>query len=285
MIKIKVLKFGGTSLKDASSREKVIQIIKEEGVNHKLVIVVSAIGRYPFPYATDTLLSYTSHLSSKQKDQIASCGELISASILCNECIDNKLNATCLNVYETGIITTNAFENANIISINTNNIYNALKEYDVVIVPGFFGINKYHEITSIGRGGSDLSAIAISHYLGINETTIYTDVEGIYSCDPKKIKSSILYPYVNYNQAELLGELNVSVLMKKACTYARTNKIRIHLKSTFNKSGFTIVDHDFSNHKFLIEQEDCYILIDQFNDIFSFKKDLSLENAHYLFVE
>lgn len=285
MMRIKVLKFGGTSLKDDLSRLKVISILNEEIKNNKIVVVVSAIGRYPSPYATDTLLKLIDHLSLKQMDQIASCGELISSHLLCNQCIKEHLNATCLNIYETGILTTDTFGNGNIINVDSNCIYEALKKYDVVIVPGFFGYNQYKQITSLGRGGSDLSAIAISYSLGLKEVTIYSDVEGIYSCDPKKYNQSILYKNVSYKQALLLSHYKVSVLMNKACEFAMKYGIKIHLKSTFNKTGDTIVDITQSHHKFLIVNKDSYILIDKYNDTYYFDKNLSLENAHYLFIE
>ena len=100
MKKIKVLKFGGSSLKTTEDRQKVISILQNELIDFKIVVIVSAIGRYPSPYATDTLIQLSQNLIGKQKDEIISCGELISSHVLCSECLAAKINAVSLNIYE-----------------------------------------------------------------------------------------------------------------------------------------------------------------------------------------
>lgn len=285
MKKIKVLKFGGSSLKTIEDRKKVISIIQNELIDFKVVVIVSAIGRYPSPYATDTLIHLSKNLQGKQKDEIMSCGELISSHVLCSECLECNLNAVSLNICENGIYTNMKYNDADIIHVDTNTIYQYLNKHDLVIVPGFFGINQYQHISSLGRGGSDLSAVAIAHGLGLNEVTIYSDVKGIYSCDPKKFTNAILYPFVNYQQAMILSNLNVQVLQNKACLYAYKNKIDIILKSTFCKDGYTRVVRECENHNYLIFEENHYLLISKFNEIIHFNASLPIQNAHELFIE
>lgn len=284
MNNMKVIKFGGTSLKTESDRRQVINILKEELKSHRLVVVVSAMGRFPDSYATDTLLQMVSHLTKKEQDEIMACGEMISSHLLCNECVKDGVKATCLNVLENGIITDQNYGNGHILSVNSNCIYQQLKEYELVIVPGFFGTNKSHFMTSLGRGGSDLSAVVIADGLGLKEVTIYSDVEGIYSADPKQISEAILYEHVNISQALALSDLNVPVIQKKACQWANEKKIKMILKSTFRQEGSTIVDEKGPYHAFIIFKEDCYYLMDKTKKLSKFPLNLSLNQAHRLFI-
>lgn len=285
MDKIKVIKFGGTSLKTSEDRLKVINIIKEESKKKSLVVVVSAMGRYPDPYATDTLLKKAECLNEKNKDEIMSCGEIISSHYLCNECIKEGLDCGCINILENGIKTNENYGNGNILFVDSNKIYNELKKHRIIIVPGFFGTNKLHYVTALGRGGSDLSAVLIAHALGNTEVTIYSDVEGIYSADPKKIRDAILFKHVNITQALLLSGLNVAVIQYKACEFSKKHNIKMILKSTFRLDGLTIVDHKGEMHDFLIVDDDGYFILTKNNLVIRFSKKISPSDAHALFIE
>jgi len=284
MKKIKVIKFGGTSLRTKEDRNEVIEILKEESKQAKIVVIVSAMGRYPEPYATDTLLKLAPKLSLKETDQLLSCGEIISRHVLCNECIIEGLSCKSLNILENGIKTNRQYGNGTAIFVDTNDLYHALDLYQIVIVPGFFGTNDDHYPTSLGRGGSDLSAILIADSLGLKEVTIYSDVKGIYSADPKVVREAKLYEEVNVIQALLLAKLNVPVLQKKACEMALKRNITMILKSTFNKNGYTIVNKKAAYHTFLVKKENGYFLIDSYNRIKKFDSNLTINQAHRLFV-
>lgn len=284
MTEMKVIKFGGTSLCTCEDRLKVIEILKNESIHKKIIVVVSAMGRFPEPYATDTLLNMSPLLTLKAKDEMMSCGEMISSHVLCNDCLQYGLNCTCLNIMENGIKTDSNYFDGTIQCIDSNFLYQTLKSYQIIIVPGFFGTNRYLNPTSLGRGGSDLSAIAIADSLGLKEVTIYSDVKGIYSADPKLISEAKLYKHVNIQQVLNLANLNVPVIQYKACQYAFDKKIRMILKSTFNPDGYTIVDDKGSHYNFIIGQKDGYYLLDQFNKCTKFSMNLTLNQAHRLFI-
>lgn len=251
---IEVIKFGGTSLKDYDSRQRAIHIIQKYAMTHHVVVVVSAMGRYDDAYATDTLASLIhNYVSQKEKDRLLSIGEIISSIVLCDELLQADISATSLSIQKTGIRTDNNYGKARLSFVNTDTLYQALKTYRVVVVPGFQGWSEEKEVTTLGRGGSDYSAVILASALALDHVTIYSDVPGIYSADPKTISEAFLVSRISYEQAIEIAQYKASVINENAVCYAKKHHIRVHLKSTFGSDQSTIIEADAPAHTFL-----CY---------------------------
>lgn len=238
---IKVLKFGGSSLKDKNSRTKVMEIIKKEK-EHKLVIVVSAIGRYPDAYATETLRSLIStNVTMEETSRLVSIGEIISGVVLSNELVTSGIKAISLSSLQAGLkVNDNHF-----IGLNVQYIKNMLDLYDVVIIPGFQGIDSEGEICILENGDSDYSAVYIAKRLNLETVYLYSDVCGIYSGDPKYIYSARLINHVSYKQAIELAKHKARIICLKALQEACDHYgFTIVLCSTFTPDCHTIIDHN-----------------------------------------
>lgn len=282
---IKIFKFGGTSLKDDSARKHVIKILKKEAKNYRLVVVVSAMGRLHDPYATDTLLAFGNYLNAKDKDSLLSCGELISCGVLCNECLKEGMSCCCVNFIENGIYTNQNYLDGDILNVNSDSIYNYLKKYHLVIIPGFFGTNQHHFVTSLGRGGSDLAAVAIANSLGLKEVYIYSDVAGIYSTDPKQYPFALFYDEINIHQLIEIAYYHNPIVAYKACLYALRNHIQIHLKSTFDDTKETVVNISSLYKNFLITFNKHLFCCDKNGNIFDLGNEIDLKDAHKVIIE
>ena len=190
-MKILVQKFGGTSVESYEKMNEVCKIVKnyKKDDDLRLVVVVSAMGRKGAPYATDTLISLCNSVNEnpnkRELDMIMSCGEIISGSILTTMLNSQNIESIFLTGSQAGIITNGEFSNSKILDINPQRILKELKENKVVVIAGFQGVSKDGEITTLGRGGSDTSAVAIGKALKCNKVEIYTDVDGIMTADPK----------------------------------------------------------------------------------------------------
>src|SRR5699024_3894740 len=183
-MQILIQKFGGTSVQNETNRKHVIKHIKNALVqNYKIVVVVSALGRNPDPYATDTLLNlvnYPNNYNSKRElDLLMSCGEIISAVVLSNELKKNHIYSTALTGAQAGFITNNDFTQAKIKEVKRERIIKELETNDVIVVAGFQGQTQSGEVTTIGRGGSDTTAAALGAALDAERIDIFTDVNGI----------------------------------------------------------------------------------------------------------
>ena len=162
-MKIVVQKFGGTSVKDDESRHMAMKHVAcavKKGF--KAAVVVSAIGRKGAPYATDSLLELVgnekSKLSPREMDMLVSVGEVISAAVFCEMLKENGLKATAMTGPDAGFKTNNDYRNAKVIDVEKQNVMEAFKSFDVVVVAGFQGLSKSGHVTTLGRGGSDTSA-------------------------------------------------------------------------------------------------------------------------------
>lgn len=238
---IKVMKFGGTSLRNESTRKYVYKHIISNLTTYKIVLVVSAMGRYPDVYATDTLLSLGSdYLSGEERARLVSIGEQLSSLKVCSELLDMGIKARALSFHDAGIISDSCFDYAKIERLDGKNIEEALKEYDVIVVGGFVAVTSQGKVTTLGRGGSDYSATLFAKMLHVKDVEIYTDVDGIYTKDPKSNISVKKYQKLSYD--EMLN-LNFKVLHDRCVKYAKDHGIRIHLRGTFSKSEGTIIEN------------------------------------------
>lgn len=239
---IVVQKFGGSSVADTDKLYKVCErIIEEINNNKKVVVVVSAQGDM-----TNRLIEQEkeiiSNASKREHDMLVSVGEQITIAKL-SMCLQ-KLGYDAVSYlgWQVPIITNSNFGDADIIDIKTDKIIRELENNKVVIVAGFQGVDKNNEVTTIGRGGSDTTAIALSIALNAEKCELFKDVDGIYSGDPHKNPNVVRYDRISYDKMLDLSNKGAKVLHNKCIEMARDNYLKIVVKSTFKKNSIgTIV--------------------------------------------
>ncbi len=240
-----VQKFGGTSVATEDSRKRVIDKIverKEEG--YDIVVVVSAIGRSGDPYATDTLKSIVDEdaISKAELDLLISCGEVISSIVLSNELKLKGLETVVLTGANIGIITDNNYGSSNIIDFDKTNIESGLNKGKVVVVAGFQGSTLDGNITTLGRGGSDISASVIGGYLAADFVEIYTDVDGVMTADPRIVKDARVIDTMCYSEVSQLAEDGAKVIHPKAIDIAQRFDVPILIRNTYSDSQGTYIE-------------------------------------------
>ncbi len=239
---ITVVKFGGTSLNTRENRYLAINKIKKElDKKNKVVVVVSAMGRKNEPYATNSLLSFCDYLPNHQKDRLIAQGEILSSLVFENQCREQGILAHACTPTETGLISDGFFGQAKVLQVNTMWLDFYLKTLDVVIVPGFIGLSLSGHITTLGRGGSDKTAILVADALNVGHVMIYTDVDGIYDIDPKKNTSAKKYKSLNYNECLILVNQGACVMMVESVELAKSKGITFTVASTFSMNEGTKV--------------------------------------------
>ncbi|WP_455538259.1 aspartate kinase [Terrisporobacter sp.] len=234
-----VQKFGGTSVASIEKMNEVCNIIesyKKKG--NDLVVVVSAMGRKGDPYATDTLINLCTNVNKKSKkrelDLIMSCGEIISGTILTSMLEGRNIPAVFLTGIQAGILTTKIFSDSKIKEVNPSRIKRELDEGKVVVIAGFQGGTEDGEITTLGRGGSDTSAVAIGKSLGCETVQIYTDVDGIMTADPRIEPSAKILDYCDYEEVFQMAEKGAKVIHPRAVELAKNGDIVLEIKNTLN---------------------------------------------------
>lgn len=228
-----IQKFGGVCLQNKEMRKLCIEAIRDALTrSNKVIVVVSAIGRKENPYSTDRLLTISDDLQAdaKARDLIASCGELIATAILSAELHANYIPNTFLQGAQTGIQTAEAFGRASIQSIQTPFYEQYFEEYDCIIVPGFQGLNKKGEVMTLGRGGSDLTAVALADALQATHVEFYKDVAGIFNADPAINAACEKYEQLTYDAFLSSITAENSVLQRKAVMWAKEKAIPLYVK-------------------------------------------------------
>ncbi len=236
-----VQKFGGSSVADKDKLLNVCRhIIKEYKSNNKVVVVVSAQGK-----TTDKLVSeekeITNNPDKREHDVLVSIGEQITIAKLSMCLKELGYDAISYTGWQLPILTDEIYGNANIIDIKTDKILKQLNENKIVIVAGFQGINKDGDITTLGRGGSDTTAVALAAYLKAEKLYIYTDVDGVYSDDPNTNPNAVKYETISYDEMIKIANNGAKVLHNKCVEMAKENKVPIIVKSTFVENNGTLV--------------------------------------------
>lgn len=236
-----VLKFGGSSLADNEKLKnvanKIIELYKKE---YNIVVIVSAQGK-----TTDKLLAEAKELSEtpnkRELDVLLSSGEQISAAKL--SILLNKMgyDSISLTGWQAGIFTNNTNQNALIKSIDLKRVKKELEKNKIVIITGFQGFNKDLDITTFGRGGSDTSAVALAAVLKAKNCYIFSDVDGVYTCDPNKIKEAKKLSAISYNEMLTISNEGAKVLHDRCVEIGEKFKVPIITKSTFNNKSGTII--------------------------------------------
>ena len=238
----KILKFGGTSVGTIERIEYVANIIKKEYDNgNQVIAVVSAMSG-----KTNELIKFAKKIDEnfdkREFDVLLSSGEQVTCALLAGALIKLDLNAKSWLNWQIPILTEGEHTNARIININVNKINDYLKK-GVVIVPGFQGISKQGEVTTIGRGGSDATAVAFAKIFDADSCEIYTDVDGVYSSDPNKIPVAKKIEKISYDEMLELSSLGAKVMQSSAVQTAMMYNIPLEVKSTFtDRKGTKIFD-------------------------------------------
>ncbi len=241
----KVLKFGGTSVGSIDRVQHVAKIIEKEYKNgNQLIVVVSAMSG-----KTNELLNLSKNISDdfnkRELDVLLSSGEQVTSALLAGALIDLDVKAKSYLNWQIPILTEGEHTNARIINIHTNAINEYLSKKGVAIIPGFQGISRDGDITTIGRGGSDASAVAIAKIFNTDFCEIYTDVDGVFSTDPNKIPLAKKIEKISYDEMLELSSLGAKVMQSSAVQTAMIYNIPLEVKSTFtNRSGTKIFGND-----------------------------------------
>jgi len=246
---ILVMKFGGTSVATEEARLKAIAHIERElAAGYRVIVVVSAMGREGDPYATDTLLSLAGSrsdaLPAREKDMLATCGEIISASVLCAMLNDCGMPATVLTGGQAGIATDNQFGKARITHIDPATVTALLEQGKTVIVTGFQGKAPSGDVTTLGRGGSDTSATALGVAIRAERVDIYTDVVGILTADPRLVEDARPLEQVSYVEIGNMARQGAKVVHPRAVEIAAQANIPLRVRSTFADNPGTLVTSD-----------------------------------------
>ncbi len=239
-MKIVVLKFGGTSVGSISRIKKVAKIIKNYSKKFKVIVLSSAMSG-----TTNKLIKLSKKISNNFSDQeydtLVSAGEQISCSLLSGQLIENGIKSRSWMAWQIPIITQGEHKFSRIANINKKEITKFLLAGGVPVIAGFQGINKDLRITTIGRGGTDASAIMFANFFNAYKCVIYTDVEGVYTTDPKKLKSAKKIKKISYEEMLEMSSLGAKVMQPHSIQDARLNRINIEVKSSFvNKTGTLI---------------------------------------------
>ena len=241
----KVLKFGGTSVGSIQRILHAAKIIKKEHDNgNKLIVVVSAMAG-----TTNNLISHSNSISKKfnkrELDVLLTSGEQVTSALMAGALNDLGVKSKSWMNWQIPIITEGEHTNARIVKMNVKNINEYISSGGVAVVPGFQGISKSGDITSIGRGGSDATAVAIAKIFETDSCEIYTDVDGVYSSDPNKIPLAKKIDKISYEEMLELSSLGAKVMQSSAVQAAMMNDTPIQVKSTFTeRQGTQIINQD-----------------------------------------
>lgn len=243
---IVVQKFGGTSVSSENNRILVTKKIKKAIKDgYKPVVVVSAMGRKGSPYATDTLLSLVSEEfkinNPRALDLLLSCGETLSTVVMCNDLLREGVEAVPLMGGEAGIRTDNNFNNASILDVNPKNVLKILEQGKVPVVAGFQGISEEGSITTIGRGGSDVTGAILGAALKAKEVQIYTDVDGIMTADPRIVSKASLIESISYDEVFQFADQGAKVIHPRAVEISRKYNIPLVIKNTLSDCEGTTI--------------------------------------------
>ena len=240
----KVLKFGGTSVGTIDRIQHVANIIKKEcDAGNKIIVVVSAMSG-----KTNELIKLSKNISNnfnkRELDVLLSSGEQVSCALLAGALLKLNVNAKSWLNWQIPILTEGEHSNARIINMSIDGV-NEFLNSGVAIIPGFQGISKNGQITTIGRGGSDATAVAIAKIFNTDACEIYTDVDGIYSTDPNKIPVAKKIDKISYDEMLELSSLGAKVMQSSAVQTAMMYNIPLEVKSTFtNRKGTKIFNQE-----------------------------------------
>lgn len=236
-----VKKFGGTSV---ANQERIINVakrcIREYKAGNDVVIVLSAMGKY-----TDELIDLAKGITDTPKkremDMLYTIGEQMSVALMAMAIESMGVAAISLNAFQVGMHTTSGYGNARLKKIETERIEHELESHKIVIITGFQGINKYSDYTTLGRGGSDTTAVALAAALHADLCEIYTDVDGVYTADPRIVKSAKKHAGITYDEMLDLATAGAGILHNRSVEMAKRYGVKLVVRSSLNENTGTIV--------------------------------------------
>lgn len=234
MRKVIVQKFGGTSVADTEKIKRVAQnVIREKKNGNDVVVVVSAMG-----HTTDYLVKMAKDInpnpSGREMDMLLSTGEGVSIALLAMAIEAAGYDAVSFNAMQIGIFTENVHSKARIVDIKTDKLKKNLAEGKIIVVAGFQGVTENGEITTLGRGGSDTSAVALAAALNAERCDIYTDVEGVYTTDPRIVPNASRLNEISYEEMLELAHAGANVLHPRSVETAKQFNVPMRVRSSFN---------------------------------------------------
>ncbi len=236
-----VKKFGGSSVATPDKMRAIVQrVLKGKQADDKIVIVVSAMGD-----TTDELVSLAKQITSKtygrEMDMLLSTGEQVSIALMAMAFEAAGQKAISLTGAQAGIKTSDAFNKGRILELEPDRIMEALNEGNVVVVAGFQGISDHGDITTLGRGGSDTTAVAIAGAIHADVCEIYTDVDGVYTSDPRIVPNALKMQEITYGEMLEMAKLGAGVMQPRAVEMGSRFNVPIHVRSTFTEDEGTII--------------------------------------------
>jgi aspartate kinase len=236
-----VMKFGGTSVADAERLKRAAaRIVRKREAGHRVVAVLSARG-----HETDRLIADAQEVSPnpdpREMDMLLSTGERVSCALCAMAINDLGHRAISLTGSQAGIVTDTSHTKARILDVRADRIFAALDEDAIVLVAGFQGVSTAKDVTTLGRGGSDTTAVALAAALGAEVCEIYTDVPGVFSADPRIVPDARKLDRVSFEEMLEMAASGAGVLQLRSVEYARNHGVRIHCRSSFDDSEGTVV--------------------------------------------
>lgn len=238
-----VKKFGGTSV---ANKDKIFNVanrcIEDYKKGNKIVLVLSAMGKH-----TDELVSLANEINSnvpkREMDMLFTVGEQITVSLMAMAFDKLGIPAISLNAFQVRMLTDNNYGDSKIIKIETERIKKELAENKIVIITGFQGIDKDNNYTTLGRGGSDTTAVCLAAALKADSCEIYTDVDGVFTADPRVVNDALKLENISYNEMLEFSNLGAGVLHNKSVQIAKENNIKLIVRSSMSRTEGTTVSN------------------------------------------
>jgi aspartate kinase len=247
-----VQKFGGSSVADATCIQRVARrIVATKKQGHDLIIVVSAMGDTT-DHLLDLAFSINPNPDHRELDMLLSTGEQVSIALLAMAIQGLGQRVISLTGAMSGIVTENVHKKARIESIEPSRVMNAILEDTIVIVAGFQGISENGNITTLGRGGSDTTAVALAIATGADRCEIFTDVDGVYTADPRRVKNAKKIETLHYDEMLELAKLGAGVLHPRSVELAQKNKMPLVVRSSFTDEPGTLILGEESMEKVIV---------------------------------
>ena len=239
-----VMKFGGTSVADPEKLKRVAaRLVAARDEGHRVVGVLSAMG-----HTTDELLDLAHQISPapdpRELDMLVSVGERISCALAAMVIHDLGHEAISLTGSQAGIVTDTVHGKAKIVEVRARRIHEALDEGTIVLVAGFQGVSTALEVTTLGRGGSDTTAVALAAALGADHCEIYTDVLGVYSADPRVVPAARRLTRVSFDEMLEMASSGAGVMATRSIEVARSHNVRLHVRSSFEEGDGTWIQQE-----------------------------------------
>ena len=239
-----VKKFGGSSVADKERIFNVARRVSEDyKAGHDVVVVLSAMGK-----TTDGLIAQAREInpkgSKREMDMLLTCGEQISVALMAMALESLGIPSISLNAWQVPMYTTSTYGSAHLKRISTDRINAELESRKIVVITGFQGINKFDNYTTLGRGGSDTTAVALAAALHADSCEIYTDVEGVYTADPRIVPSAKKIPEITYDEMLELATLGAKVLHNRSVELAKKYGVKLVVRSSLNMAEGTVVKED-----------------------------------------